>query len=55
MVKMSARYICKGSSTFSPSLKAGTGEVGPTMASTPAAKAFSKSPRISVRTFCAFR
>src|SRR5712671_239182 len=51
-VKMSERYICKGSSDFSPILKAGVGVVGVTMTST-FSKAFKKSWRISVRTFCA--
>src|SRR6187399_119179 len=32
-VKMSARYICKGSSVFSPSLNGGIGLVGMTMTS----------------------
>src|SRR5437879_2685544 len=52
LVKISARYICKGSSVRSPSLKAGTGEVGEINAST-FSNAFAKSCRISSRTFCA--
>ena len=39
---LSARYILRGSSAFSPILKAGVGETGANMASTPL-KAFSKS------------
>src|SRR5213079_3175102 len=34
LVKISARYICKGSVVFSPSLNAGVGDVGETRAST---------------------
>ena len=53
-VHTSMRYMDSGSFTFSPSLKAGTGEVGVTSAST-CVKALVKSSRMSVRTFCAFR
>ena len=52
IVKMSERYICNGSSDFSPILNAAVGVVGVTMAST-FSNAFKKSLRINVRTFCA--
>ena len=47
-VKTSERYIVSGSSTFSPSLKAGVGIVGHTRTST-FAKASSKSSSRSCR------
>ena len=49
MVNTSLRYMASGSSVFSPSLNAGVGAVGATIAST-SPKARAKSPRISVRT-----
>jgi len=51
---MSDRYISSGSAIFSPSLKAGNGETGVTMASTDW-KASVKSRAMRARTFCAFR
>jgi hypothetical protein len=54
IVKTSARYICSGSSIFSPSRKAAVGEVGVTITSH-RSKAWVKSRRISVRTLSAFR
>ena len=54
MVYISDRYICSGSSTFSPILKAAVGEVGRAIRST-SSKAFRKSSRMSVRTFWARR
>ena len=54
MVKISIRYICSGSSVFSPILQAAMGEVGVTRAST-FSKALRKSLRMSVRTFWARR
>ena len=54
MVKMSFRYICTGSSTFSPSRNAGVGAVGPAMMST-SAKQRRKSSAIRRRAFWAFR
>jgi len=54
MVKMSERYICIGSSDFSPALNAAVGVVGVTIKST-FSNAFRKSRRISVRTFWARR
>ena len=54
MVKMSDRYICRGSSVFSPNLKAGVGDVGVTITSH-RLNASVKSCRIRVRTFSAFR
>ena len=54
MVKMSERYICIGSSDFSPILNAAVGVVGVRMAST-VSKALRKSCRINVRTFWARR
>ncbi len=53
-VNTSARYICSGSSIFSPSLKAGVGQVGIATTST-WPKARSKSRAMSVRTCCALR
>src|SRR5258708_1643749 len=53
-VKMSARYMANGSSAFSPSLNAGVGAVGVTMAST-FRKASSKSRVTNVRTRWALR
>jgi len=53
-VKISARYIERGSSAYSPNLKAAVGVVGVTIAST-TLKASVKSRAISVRTFCAFK
>jgi len=52
IVKMSDKYICNGSSDFSPALNAAVGVVGVTMAST-VSNALRKSLRMSVRTFCA--
>ena len=53
-VNTSPRYICTGSDVFSPTRNAGVGVTGPRIASH-RANARSKSPRISVRTFCARR
>ena len=53
-VKMSAKYIANGSSVFSPSLNAGVGVVGVTIAST-LANASSKSRASKLRPVCAFR
>jgi len=53
-VKMSARYICRGSPVFSPRRKAGVGVVGVAMTSQPE-NAAPKSRRMRVRTFCARR
>ena len=53
IVKMSERYICMGSSVFSPILKAGVGVVGVRMQSQ-SVKARSKSRLISARTWEAF-
>src|ERR1700759_3528651 len=47
IVKISDKYICNGSSDFSPILNAAVGVVGVTMAST-CSNAFRKSLRISV-------
>ncbi len=52
MVATSFRYICSGSSIFSPSLNAVVGADGVAMTST-CANAASKSRWMSVRTFCA--
>ena len=52
-VYRSKRYMARGSSTFSPSLKAGVGVTGPAMRST-SSKALSKSWRIRRRTLRAF-
>lgn len=52
IVVMSLRYICSGSSIFSPILNAVVGADGVAMMST-SAKAFAKSCWMSVRTFCA--
>ena len=49
---MSHKYIATGSSTFSPSLNAAVGDVGPTITST-FAKASSKSRARSARTLSA--
>src|SRR3989338_6739709 len=54
IVKMSERYMLKGSRIFSPILKAGVGEVGVIMQSQ-ALNALSKSSFIFVLTFWAFR
>ena len=54
MVKISERYMVRGSSVFSPSQKAGVGAVGVKITSQ-RLKASSKSFRIRVRTFSAFR
>ena len=53
MVAMSFKYIAKGSSTFSPILKAVVGVVGETSTST-VSNAAAKSREINVRTFCAW-
>src|SRR6266850_5335128 len=53
-VKMSERYIARGSSVFSPRRKAGPGTVG-TARTSHDANARSKSRRINARTFCALR
>ena len=55
MVKMSDRYMVRGSSTFSPSRKAGVGATGVAMQVALVSKAASKSRRIRVRTWEAFR
>ena len=52
MVNRSDRYICRGSSVFSPNLKAGVGDVGVTITSQ-RLNASVKSWRISVRTLSA--
>jgi hypothetical protein len=49
MVKISERYMAKGSLLFSPNRKGGVGDVGDAMTST-WARAFSKSCLMSVRT-----
>src|SRR6516162_3322050 len=55
-VNTSFKYISIGSTRpFSPKAKAAEGVVGVKIASTPAAKHFSKSRLISVRTFCSRR
>ena len=53
MVAMSFKYIAKGSSTFSPMVKAVVGVVGETSTST-VSNAAAKSREINVRTFCAW-
>ena len=53
-VKISAKYICRGSVAFSPSLNAGVEVTGEIIAST-FSNALSKSPIRSERTFCALR
>ncbi len=53
-VNTSERYICSGSALRSPKRKGGVGEVGSAITSH-AVSAESKSPRNSVRTFCARR
>ena len=53
-VYRSTRYIDSGSSAFSPILNAGAAVTGPAIRST-FANAWSKSCRISRRTFSAFR
>ena len=50
---MSDRYIVSGSPVFSPRRNAGVGAVG-VRSTSAASNAFVKSPRIRVRTFCAF-
>ena len=52
IVVTSFRYICIGSSSFSPRRNAVVGAVGVAMTST-LSKAASKSDWMSVRTFCA--
>ena len=54
-VQASDRYIETGSASRAPKRNATVGEVGATSASKPCAQSASKSPLISVRTFCAFR
>ena len=51
----SAMYIATGSAMRAPKRNATDGEVGATRASKPCAQRASKSPLISVRTFCALR
>ena len=51
-VKISPRYICNGSSSFSPSLYAGVGDTGVNKASH-SLNAAAKSSRISARAFWA--
>ena len=53
-VNTSFRYICTGSSIFSPCLKATDGDVGAAITSSPS-NASSSSRRINVRTCWAFR
>ena len=54
MVYRSSRYICTGSSDFSPIGKATVGAAGPAITSQ-ALKASVKSRAMSRRTFCACR
>ena len=54
MVKMSDKYIVRGSAVFSPSRNATVGATGVAMTSQ-ASKAVRKSCRMRVRTFCALR
>ncbi len=53
-LKISDKYMARGSFTFSPRRKAGNGETGATTAST-SSNASWKSRAMSARTFCAFR
>ena len=50
MVKMSDRYMVRGSASFSPRRKAGVGDTGQAIRAQ-SLKAVSKSPRIRARTW----